>query len=157
MHMRKVFLWRRLGLFRSYLWRLSGKKNPSLKNLFLDYQVLENINISYLLVVIISLFLFFLKTCPLPCENNKDCVQCKVFGTGKKATSKFDCDQCDIELTEVYRVESDPNNKICQFNDLTDNCTFIFSYDILNDKKIKYQKEKGIIYNVQLSLEHKIT
>lgn len=68
-------------------------------------------------------------------------MQCKVFGTGKK--SKSECDQCDIELLEVYRVESDPNNKICQFNDITDNCTYIFSYDILNDKKIKYQKEKG--------------
>jgi hypothetical protein len=84
-----------------------------------------------------------IKTCPLPCENNKDCVQCKVFGTGKKSLLKSECDKCDVELTEVYRVESDPNNKICQFNDFTDNCTFIFSYDILNDKRIKYQKEKG--------------
>jgi protocadherin alpha len=81
------------------------------------------------------------KTCPLPCENNRDCVQCKVFGTGNKKL-KADCDLCDIELEPVERIEADPNNKMCQFNDLSDNCTFLFSYDILNDKRIRYQASK---------------
>lgn len=50
-------------------------------------------------------------------------MQCKAFGTGKKKSAK-ECDECDIELTEVDRVEMDANNKMCQFNDLADNCTF---------------------------------
>ncbi|RNA03542.1 integrin beta-3-like, partial [Brachionus plicatilis] len=77
-------------------------------------------------------------TCPLPCENNRDCVQCKVFGTGKKT----DCDQCDIELEQVDRIDQDSAYKQCQFNDLSDNCTFFFSYEILNDKKIRFTREK---------------
>jgi hypothetical protein len=80
--------------------------------------------------------------CPLPCENNRDCVQCKIFGSGKKKNKK-ECDECDIELEEVSKVEYDSRNKKCQFIDQSDNCTFLFSYDILNDKKIKYQKSKG--------------
>ncbi len=43
----------------------------------------------------------------------------------------------------VDRVESGSSNKICQFDDSADNCTFFFSYDILNDKRIRVQKEKG--------------
>ena len=78
----------------------------------------------------------------MPCENNRDCVQCKLFGTGKKMTKK-DCDDCDIELQEVTRLGSDSNFKMCQFNDLNDNCTFFFSYDIFNNKRIRYLKDKG--------------
>jgi hypothetical protein len=82
-------------------------------------------------------------TCPLPCENNKDCVQCKVFGTGQKMT-QYECDRdCgQLEMIQVDRVEFDANNKKCQFIDQTDNCTFFFSYDILNNKKIKYESIK---------------
>ena len=70
-------------------------------------------------------------------------MQCKVFGTGKKK-AKQDCDECvDLELIQVARVEFDSNNKKCQFIDQTDNCTFFFSYNIFNDKKIKYQSSKG--------------
>ncbi len=78
----------------------------------------------------------------MPCENNKDCVQCKVFGTGKRK-SKKECDECDIELEQVPRLEPNPNNKQCQFTDFNDNCTFFFSYDIFNNKRVKYQIEKG--------------
>ena len=81
-------------------------------------------------------------TCPLPCENNRDCVQCKVFGTGKKKASK-ECDECDLELIQVKRVEMDSFNKKCQFIDQTDNCTFFFSYEISNDKRIRYQSKYG--------------
>ncbi len=76
-----------------------------------------------------------------PCENNKDCVQCKVFNTGKKKSKE--CDQCDIEHTVVASINSDIDNKECQFVDQNDNCTFFFSYSRLNDKIIKVKKGKG--------------
>ena len=82
----------------------------------------------------------------MPCENNKDCVQCKVFGTGK--LNSKECEKCELQLEEVGRLELDPNSKRCQFNDVTDNCTFFFSYDILNNKQIRYQKEKGNALNL---------
>ena len=65
-----------------------------------------------------------------------------MFGTGKKKVKK-ECDECDIELEKVTKLEFDPNNKQCQFNDFSDNCTFFFSYDIFNNKRVKYSIEKG--------------
>ena len=111
-------------------------------------------------------------TCALPCENNRDCVQCKVFGTGKKTSAMLmapitgsaglsssspgggmylssaqsvRCDEeCDgLELNEVATLgATDANHKLCQFNDAADNCTFFFSYDIYNDKRIRYVRAK---------------
>ena len=78
-----------------------------------------------------------------PCENNKDCVQCKVFGK----TSSEKCNKCDIQYTIVDSVDDSNENyyKKCQFVDPHDNCTFFFSYSKLNDKVIKVQKSKGKI------------
>lgn len=45
-------------------------------------------------------------------------------------------------MVEVDYIEQDTAFKQCQFNDLSDNCTFSFSYDILNDKKIRFTREK---------------
>lgn len=68
-------------------------------------------------------------------------MQCKAFGSGKRKTKK-ECDECDIDVMMVDKIESDSSNKICQFDDSADNCTFFFSYDILNDKRIKVQRVK---------------
>ncbi len=86
-------------------------------------------------------------TCPLPCEKNRDCVQCKAFGTGKLANPDECAAECDgkMVLSKAQEVSSDDMNKKCQFIDATDNCTFIFSYSITNDKLIKYQATKECI------------
>ncbi len=75
-----------------------------------------------------------------PCENNRECVQCEIFGGKNK-----NCD-CDIKTTLVDRIDDYDNEyKKCQFVDQTDNCTFFFSYSKSNDKLVKVQKTKGII------------
>jgi hypothetical protein len=75
-----------------------------------------------------------------PCENNRECVQCEIFGGKNK-----NCD-CDIKTTIVDRIDDYDNEyKKCQFVDQTDNCTFFFSYSKSNDKLVKVQKTKGII------------
>ena len=86
---------------------------------------------------------FNYQTCPLPCEKNRDCVQCKAFQTGKRNLVE-DCDQCDplLVLEGVPKINADELNKKCQFIDADDNCTFLFSYSITNDKIIKYQQTK---------------
>lgn len=58
-----------------------------------------------------------------------------------------DCATCDerLVLTEVSKITADDMNKKCQFIDPIDNCTFIFSYNIMNDKLIKYQATKECI------------
>jgi len=79
----------------------------------------------------------------LPCEKNRECVQCKAFQTGE-LSRQDDCDSCDgkLVLSKVSKIEADEMNKKCQFIDSDDNCTFVFSYNILNDKLIKYQATK---------------
>ena len=82
----------------------------------------------------------------MPCEKNRDCVQCKAFGTGKRKLAK-DCDECDSDLVmeRVSKISIDEKNKKCQFIDLEDNCTFVFSYSISNDKIIRFQEAKECV------------
>ncbi|XP_076062859.1 integrin beta-PS-like isoform X2 [Oratosquilla oratoria] len=62
------------------------------------------------------------------CLKYRDCVQCKLFGTGKLKGSA--CDTCTIipEGIESLQGEVDKGAQLCSFVDESNNCEFKFTY-----------------------------
>lgn len=71
------------------------------------------------------------------CQQNRDCVECVAFGTGKK---KYDCFECKSRnyITTVATLPESSNS--CEFKDEND-CIFYFSYSYEgNELKIVAQQ-----------------
>ncbi|OQV13505.1 Integrin beta-PS [Hypsibius exemplaris] len=87
-------------------------------------------------------------TCPGLCYALKSCAQCQAFGTGELSSDE-DPSLCARNCTlfnathvdELY--EDQPGEKICQFRDESDFCTFFFSYyDHPRDGSVQVEVKK---------------
>ncbi|XP_072029330.1 integrin beta-1-like [Amphiura filiformis] len=65
--------------------------------------------------------------CPGQCIVNRDCVQCKAFGTG---LSEEECNSCPHPVQIVDDLKIPNGSERCLFQD-TDDCSFIFTYQTL--------------------------
>ena len=73
------------------------------------------------------------KDCPMVCRQNKECVQCVAYGTGKK---KDNCQECKARnYISKEDVLSDGYNS-CEFKD-DDDCIFYFTYNYDDDNELK--------------------
>lgn len=74
--------------------------------------------------------------CPGKCKENRDCVQCTVFRSGKlkdEEECRQKCDQDMIKKADV--LEERPGVRKCQFRD-DDDCVFSFTYEYLPNGKV---------------------
>ncbi|KAI3386408.1 hypothetical protein SNEBB_000916 [Seison nebaliae] len=90
-------------------------------------------------------------TCPGACEQNKECVQCKIFKTGSLMHQNKCEEKCkDLNYVIVDKLENEndeKNGQICQFKDPSDGCNFFFAYtnidsDFMDDILINIKKKK---------------
>ena len=99
----------------------------------------------------VPMSLLLLQTCPGRCEELRDCVQCRMFGTGEFE----DEDQCQEECmnypepepVDVASSDEENDEKYCAFTDQSDHCRFYFVYGYTPQNKlyIKAQRTKGLI------------
>ncbi|GAV06686.1 hypothetical protein RvY_16633 [Ramazzottius varieornatus] len=94
-------------------------------------------------------------TCPDECYKLKNCAQCHGFGTGALADdddATFCARNCSATYNTTQFTHADelvvdmPGEKICQFRDESDFCTFFFSYyeipGTINGRMVEIQKTK---------------
>ncbi|XP_071812229.1 integrin beta-1-like isoform X2 [Apostichopus japonicus] len=76
------------------------------------------------------------RACPGKCQANKDCVECKAFGTG---LTREQCDKCPYKVIPITGDLQIPNgSERCLVPD-NDGCSFIFTYEqFSNDTFVLY-------------------
>nr|KAG5690036.1 hypothetical protein BaRGS_009843 [Batillaria attramentaria] len=83
--------------------------------------------------------------CPGKCEENRDCVQCTVFKSGKLKDELLCRQKCRQDLIRVRdTLEVRPGVRKCQFRD-DDDCLFSFTYEYLprGEVQITVQQTKA--------------
>ncbi|XP_021948062.1 integrin beta-PS isoform X1 [Folsomia candida] len=87
-------------------------------------------------------------TCPGRCEELKDCVQCRVHGTGEFNQPEICENECvnfpEPEKVDVASSDEESEEKYCAFTDHSDGCRFyfVYGYDVLGKLYIRAQRTK---------------
>jgi len=87
-------------------------------------------------------------TCKGTCEIYRDCVQCRVFGTGSLTEEECGAsEQCKFHMEKIpdpEEVKEELGFRRCQFKDDADDCNFFFAYryDEENNVYIRAQEKK---------------